>query len=132
MRKKTLLILIFLALAATGCKEDKTSPEYIAKQYLLALKNKDWETAKKYGTKELSQYIDMSKQYNDNFGVTDARNINCQIKDREKTLAVCTFCCSTDTNFTRLKLQKTATGWLVIPHNKEAPPINLNDSSTIH
>ena len=99
MKKVLLLFLIYFLLLS--CGPDKTTPEYAAKQYLTALKNSDWETAMKYATPESRGPIEMLKSLDADMGITEIRDIKCEVKDSK---AMCYFCCSKDSSFNRVLL----------------------------
>ena len=73
----------------------KNSPEYITKKYITALKEKNWEEAKKYCDDTAIQNLDCSIRmgYTD-FGITEIKNIRCKT---EKKRSECKFCCWPDT-----------------------------------
>ena len=103
---KTLLcgVLTTLLLGFTSCI-DKKSPEYIARQFLIAAKKKDWETAMKYSTKELRQQMDMMKALGTDFGITEIKNVKCE--EVSSNEVICTFCCSSDSTFDEIHLLKS-------------------------
>lgn len=98
----------------------------IAQKYLQALKDKDYETAKTYATKETAQNLDMMKSLSSDFGLTEVKDVKCAI---EADMATCTFCCTKDTSFKELKLKKEGTGWLA-HQPKETPPIEGDSTAS--
>jgi hypothetical protein len=99
-------ILFFFSTLLVSC-ENKNSPEYVTKQYLLALKDKDWEKAKRYSTKEIWTMLDFMKKNGTEVGITEVKDINCTMDKKGHTdysFAKCYFCCSSDTNFRCLEL----------------------------
>ena len=85
------LICIFLAL--TSCGPDKKSPEYITEQYLLAVKAKNWELAKKYSEQSNIDAIDcIIRMGEERADILEIKDIDCEIKDDH---ASCFFCCTT-------------------------------------
>lgn len=109
--------LLFFIIVCIGCKRDrKNTPEYVAKEYISALMNKDWEKAKKYATPEINAIVDMAAKQNSNFGLTEVKDIICEKRNNgEFESATCYFCCSTDTNFRCIHLNNSANKqWKVI------------------
>ncbi len=104
------LIFILLLSITTGCV-NKSSPEYVARQYLIALKNKDWETAKKYSSKEAAQNLDLMKEFGTDFGLTDVKDIKCKVRSNQ---AECTFCCSDSDFYCVDLLKRDGEKWKVV------------------
>jgi hypothetical protein len=98
---KNVLLLFSILLMAGSCGSMKDTPEDIAKKYLTALKNKDWETALKYATPSTRDQIEMMKSLGTEFGITEIKDIKCEVRDSR---AMCTFCCAKDSNFNRILL----------------------------
>jgi hypothetical protein len=104
------LKITICCLMLIGCV-DKNTPEYTAKEYLLSLKNHDWERAKIYSDPNLDQILDIHKALNTDFGFTEIKNIKCVI---DGNIAKCTYCCSSDSLLgTRLRMIKSGGHWLV-------------------
>ena len=89
-----------------------------AKEYLMALMNKDFDKCKTLATKETAQNLDMMKSLGTDFGLTEVKDVKCKTKDNE---AKCTFCCTQDTSFKELILKKEGDKWLA-HQPKETPP----------
>jgi hypothetical protein len=98
---KKILTLFSICLLLFSCGPDKSTPEYAAKKYLTALKNKDWETAMKYATPATREQIDMMKALGTDFGITEIKDIRCDVKGSR---AMCYFCCSKDSSFNKVLL----------------------------
>jgi hypothetical protein len=90
-----ILFLILILIGILSCTS-KNTPEYVAKQYLTALKDKDWETAKKYATKNTCDELDMAKELGTDFGIIEIKDIRCEGDEDSKR---CFFCCSKDSVF---------------------------------
>lgn len=101
MRKYLYILTIVLTTTICSCGPNKKSPEYVARQYLTALRNKDWETAKIYSTKEARLNIDMMASLGSDFRITEIKDIECRKRGNN---AICTFCCSEDTGFKQIYL----------------------------
>jgi N-acetylneuraminic acid mutarotase len=108
--QQVLGIIFILLISFLSCRENKNTPEYVVKQYLIALKNKEWEKAKEYTTKETTQNLDMMKSSGIDFGITEVKDVKCSVKNNE---AVCTFCCSKDSAFYCLDLKMENKKWTV-------------------
>jgi len=96
-------LIFLLILGPIACGPNKNIPEYVAKQYLEALKNKDWEKAKSYTTKEGAANLDMMKSLGTDFGLTEVKDIECKIYNKNE--AICNFCCS-DSDFYCIDLRR--------------------------
>lgn len=116
MKKLFFGVLSVAFLAA--CGGGQSPAEKAATDYLNALKNKDYDKAKTLATKETAQNLDMMKSLGTDFGLTEVKDVKCKI---EGTIATCTFCCTKDTSFKELKLQKDGEKWLA-HQPKETPP----------
>lgn len=133
MRNKTIIAIIILLLTLTACGENKNSPEYITKQYLLAFKAKDWEKAQSYVSEETKANFDMFKSLNNNAGITDVKDIKCKVNNDH---AACTFCCFNDSmnsmfsNTVNLSKDKKGKWAVHIPKEMGAPEEN-QDSTQI-
>ena len=115
------LSVAFLA-ACGGC----ASPaEKAATDYLNALKNKDFDKAKTLATKETAQNLDMMKSLGTDFGLTEVKDVKCKV---EGDKATCTFCCTKDTSFKELKLQKDGDKWLAHQPKETPPPTDTNST----
>ena len=115
------LSVAFLAACGGGNAAEKAATEY-----LNALKNKDFDKAKTLATKETAQNLDMMKSLGTDFGLTEVKDVKCKV---EGDKATCTFCCTKDTSFKELKLQKDGDKWLA-HQPKETPPAT-NDTATV-
>jgi len=93
-----------------------------ATAYLKALMKKDFDIAKTLATKETAQNLDMMKSLGTDFGLTDVKDVKCRA---EGDKATCTFCCTTDTSFKELKMQREGDKWLA-HQPKETPPTEEN------
>jgi hypothetical protein len=125
MKKYLIILTIILTVTIFSCEQNKKSPEYVAREYLTALKNKDWEVAKKHSTPEQAQNLVFADSLDIDFGILEIKDIKCKVKEDK---AECTYCCSTDSGFGNyLKLRKEKGEWKVLP-NKESPPPNEQDS----
>jgi len=117
--ERTFLLQLLLAMAflfLTGCGVDKDSPEYTARLYLTALKNKDWEEAKKYCSDGAMNNLDAAILAGIPIEITEVRNIRCKVKQGQ---AICTFCCLEGDPKPIVRLSKGTEGW-VIAGGKEA------------
>lgn len=109
MKRIRIFLPVLLILASCGGPK----PEKVAEQYLLALKNKNWEEAKKLGTDETKKKIDALKSFDftgtSETGIEEVKDIKCTVKDN---YAECTFCC-TNKGEDKLSLVKKEGKWLV-------------------
>jgi hypothetical protein len=118
-----LIILSFL-LFSFSCGENKNTPEYVTKQYLLAFQSKDWDKAVSYIAKEDKANFDMFRSLNNNAGITEVKDIRCEKKDSSSN---CTFCCFNDSinsmfsNTVHLRKNKEGTWEVRIPKESGAP-----------
>ena len=89
MKICSIISTIILTTVITSCGPNKKSPEYRLKQYQIALKNKNFEEAKKYCEKTAVYNLECSLRmgYTD-FGITDVKDIKCKV---EKETARCKF-----------------------------------------
>jgi hypothetical protein len=110
------LFMVMLPLFLISCGENKDSPQYVARLYLTALKNKDWDEAKKYCSDGAMNNLDAAIRIGMPIEITDVRNIRCKVKDGQ---AVCTFCCVEGDPQPIVRLSKGTEGW-VIAGGKEA------------
>jgi len=124
MKKLFFGVLSVAFLAA--CGGGASPAEKAATDYLNALKNKDFDKAKTLATKETAQNLDMMKSLGTDFGLTEVKDVKCKV---EGDKATCTFCCTKDTSFKELKLQKEGDKWLA-HQPKETPPAT-NDTTTV-
>jgi hypothetical protein len=115
---KKMGIFIVMASMLAGCM-DKNSPEYRLKQYLTALKNKNFKEALSYceqsGASNLQCALDMGTT---DFGITEIRDIKCKIN---KTSADCTFCCMKNESDPKFRLMKTKDEWLIVGVKETCP-----------
>lgn len=111
-------IFILTVLFFIGCI-NKNSPEYRLRQYLTALKNKNFEEAKSYCEQScvsnLQCAIDMG---NTDFGITEIRDIRCKINEQT---ADCTFCCMKSESNPKFRLMKSKDEWLVVGVKETCP-----------
>jgi len=109
------ILILFLI----GCT-DKSSPEYITKQYLTAFKNKNFEEAKSYCSESGIEYINciirIGQTDND---ITEINNIKCKEKDNA---AKCTFCC-TSQGESSVNLVKIDNEWLITGKKEICPDL---------
>jgi hypothetical protein len=117
--KSNIIILTIASLICSqffflSCGNNKNTPEYVTKQYLIALKNKDYDKAKKYTDHTMGIAFDLVIQKGFDFGVDDVKDIKCSVNGNE---AICLFCCSKDSNFNCVDLfKKDGEPWkIVIP-----------------
>ena len=99
---------------------NKNTPEYAAKQYLTALKNKDWETAKKYSSDDVDYMLDLMKADGSDFRITEIKDIKCRPSDGLNCY-ICTFCCTQDSAFQYIFLDKSKEGNWQSCHRKHIP-----------
>lgn|SRR5688500_15460719 len=125
MKKLFFGVLSVAFLAA--CGGGASPAEKAATDYLNALKNKDFDKAKTLATKETAQNLDMMKSLGTDFGLTEVKDVKCKV---EGDKATCTFCCTKDTSFKELKLQKEGDKWLA-HQPKETPPATNDTTSTV-
>jgi hypothetical protein len=113
MKKLLQLFSVFFVLLS--CGPDRSTPEYAAKQYLTALKNKDWETAEKYSIYFSEDEFNMIAAEDDGFGITEIKDIKCEINGSK---AICYFCCSNDSSFNRVAMILNDKNKWVANHSK--------------
>jgi hypothetical protein len=112
---KKVLILIPIYFILLSCGPDKSTPEYAAKQYLIALKNKDWEMAEKYSIYFSKDEFKMVVADDGGFGITEIKDIRCEIKSDR---AMCYFCCSNDSSFNKIAMILNDKNKWVANHSK--------------
>jgi len=111
--KLSVLALAVLAMVACGKKD---TPEATAQKFLDCMNKKQWDDAKKLGTKNTSDMIDMLKTF---AGATDqaatpekkdvkVENLKCDVQD---TTAVCNY--TQEGEQKKIDLVKRGGKWLV-------------------
>jgi len=123
--KQRLAVCFFMLGITISCGVDKNSPKYITEQYLLALKEKNWEKAKIYTDDTGVSNINCMKEMNQDMGLTDVKNIKCEIKNEK---AVCSFCCMKNDTNPSINLRKINDIWKVLGVKETCP---LSDSGYI-
>jgi hypothetical protein len=91
-------------------------PEGVAKDYLTALKEKNYDKAKTLGTEDTQQMLDALIQFGAAPVVEEVKDIKCEVTGEE---AVCTFCCMKEGK-NELKMMKKEGKWFV-NEKKENP-----------
>lgn len=105
-----LLFQILLILTGTfACQS--SNPEQITREYLTALKAKNWEKAKSYATDECKKNIDALERSNEDVRIVEINDIECKETD---TIATCTFCCVQIHEKSIVKLKKINGKWKVL------------------
>lgn len=115
---KNLGLYILLLFVFFSCKE---TPESIAEKYLLALKENNFEEAKKYSSDEMIAMLDYSEKKNLDMSksYSEIKNIKCK---SDTLIAECTFCCVLDTcERSEIVLKKIDSKWKVIPIKETSP-----------
>ncbi len=98
-----------------ACGGDK-GPEKVAKEYLTALKEKNYDKAKGLGTEDTQQMLDALVQFGAAPVVDEVKDIKCEVNGEE---AVCTFCCMKEGK-NELMMKQVDGKWLV-NEKKENP-----------
>lgn len=109
------LFSFFMVAFAIGCGSSTNTPEYACKQYLLALKDHNYERAKEFA--DSPDYIDCMLRIHQDFAITDARDIVCE---EEGNTAKCYFCCWKD-NPSQLRLVKSGNAWRIADAKETCP-----------
>lgn len=115
MKNLSKFFLGVFAVAILASCGGANGPEAIVKDYLTALKDKNYAKAKELGTKNTQDMLDALTQMNMAPEVSDVKDIKCTV---EGNAATCTFCCMKEK--TEIKLVKEGEKWL-IDDKKEAP-----------
>lgn len=97
----------------------KISPNYVAESYLKALMDKDYQRAKFFSDSGDYDNIDMMKELKMDFGLSEVKNVNCEVKDNR---AFCSFCCTADTMWKDMRLSFDKGHWIIQPAKDEVPP----------
>lgn len=123
---KTKLISIILFLLIVSCGSGGVA-EYTATSYLKAIRDKNYEKAKKYADEETKLHIQLLEKINSNLGITDVKNVQCLTNGN---VAECVFCCSTDSTFNKIILIRDGKFFWKVHQPKEEPEVGDYDEPT--
>lgn len=126
--KNILFCLVFLTVSVfVSCGPDKNSPEYIAEQYMLSLKAKDWEKAKEFSDETGRDALDCIISLGNDSYLVEVDRIQDMVCETESDHGICSFCCSEDNKRLELNMIKEKEGWNVAGKKETCP----NDEETI-
>ena len=122
--KKNLLnlaVFAFAVVALIACKGGET-PEAVAEKYLNHIAKQEWAEAKKLGTENTQQLVDMLASFGGNAEVKDVKieEMKCEVNGEA---AVCNFKSNGEAD--KLDMVKKDGKWLV-DQKKEMPAEDLN------
>lgn len=112
MFKLAIIAVIVVAINACGGKKD--TPEAVAEKFLNHLNKKEYAEAKKLGTEQTGQMIDMMESFSTIGGATEEKkeskieNLKCDTKEDKST---CTY--TADGKEEKIDLVKKDGKWLV-------------------
>jgi hypothetical protein len=124
-KSRNILVLAFATLAlccsvvALLSLTPKSSPTDVAKQWLTASTNMDWEAAKKISTKECAEFIDFQKMFTDELPperIAEIKNLKWAIVGEaaiKEDIAEVTYTQSETAGTLTLPLLKVNGNWLV-------------------
>lgn len=95
------------------------SPNYVAEEFLNALKNRDYDRANFVSLPDRKHYFDPLKEMDWDPRLLKIENIDCVIDNK---LASCTFCCSQDTFWKEVKIRYFEGRWYNSPPKEEIGP----------
>ena len=123
-RTFTLLAVGLITLTMSSCGGGGSQPKDVARTFLDAMEEQDWETAKSVSTKETKKMLDSMKGLMSMGGNKD-KSTTGKLEEFKNTevngdKAVVTYCCGKEGNDAKLHLKKVEGDWKV--HlNKEMP-----------
>lgn len=128
--KLAVVAVIIVAINACGSKTD--TPEAVAEKFLTHLNKKEYAEAKKLGTEQTSQWVDMMESFSSIGGEQEQKeakieNIKCDTKEETST---CTYL--SDGKEEKIELVKKDGKWLVDMKKEggETPPVDEPVDST--
>ena len=108
------LCLGLASCGAGGAGSSKNTPEAVTKQFLEAIGEGDFETAKSLCTKETAEFVAMfesfAEEHDFSENETNIESVECT---EEGDKANCIYCCNDQGNEDKLTLAKVDGKWLV-------------------
>ncbi len=88
-----IIISIILSFLFMGCIQTESTPESTAINFLSALKNQKWNTAKRYSTEDSGEIIDilanmMTEEYSEKLKVW---KIKVAVKEMDESTSLCSY-----------------------------------------
>ena len=122
MKKLLSLAVVFLAIVALNACKSSDSPEAIAEKYLNHIAKQEWAEAKKLGTENTQQLVDMLASFGGNAEVKEVKieEMKCEVNGEA---AVCNFKSNGEAD--KLDMVKKDGKWLV-DQKKEMPADDLD------
>ena len=106
-----MFVLAVFFVACSGAPEEKA--EKVLTDFLIALEQGDYETARKLSTKEAKALLGMMEAGDEKM-IEEVKDVKCTMDDENQ--ASCTFCCFVGNGTpeeTKVKVKKVDGKWLV-------------------